>query len=58
MPPGGYQSTVDILVIVLLVVAAVLFGLALFNVPSRVNLVGGGLLAWVLSALIPAVAAH
>jgi hypothetical protein len=55
---GGYLSTVDILVIVLLVVAAVLFGLALFNVPSRVNLVAGGLLAWVLSVLIPAIAAH
>jgi uncharacterized membrane protein YbhN (UPF0104 family) len=51
-------STVDILVIVLLVVAAVLFGLALFNVPSRVNLIAGGLLAWVLSVLIPAIAAH
>lgn len=57
-PVRGYQSTVDILVIVLLVVAAVLFGLALVNVPARVNLVAGGLLAWVLSVLIPAIAAH
>jgi hypothetical protein len=53
------MSTVDILVIVLLVVAAVLFALALlFNVPSRVNLIAGGLLAWVLASLIPAVASH
>jgi hypothetical protein len=54
----GYPSDVDILVIVLLVIAAVLFGLAMFNVPSRVNLLAGGLLAWVLSVLIPAIAAH
>jgi hypothetical protein len=43
---------------VLLVDAAVLFGLALFNVPARVNLIAGGLLAWVLSVLIPAIASH
>lgn len=48
----------DILTIVLLVIAAVLFALALFNVPARVNLVAGGLLAWVLASLIPAIASR
>jgi hypothetical protein len=42
------------LTIVLLLIAAILFALAMFNVPSsRFNLVAAGLFAWVLSALLP-----
>jgi hypothetical protein len=42
------------LVIVLLIIAAVCFAIAAFNVViGRVNLVATGLLAWVLAALIP-----
>ena len=42
------------LVIVLLIIAAVCFAIAAFNVViGRVNLVAVGLLAWVLAALIP-----
>jgi len=42
------------LTIVLLTVAAILFALAMFNVPSsRFSLVAAGLFAWVLSALLP-----
>jgi hypothetical protein len=54
----GYDQVMDLVVIVLLIVAAVCFGLAAFNVPTRVSLVAAGLLAWVLSVLIPALAAH
>ncbi len=43
--------------IVLLVLAAICFGVAAANVPARVNLVALGLLAWLLSVLVPAVAA-
>jgi len=46
-----------IVVLICLIAAAILFGLATFNVPSRVNLVAAGLLAWVLASLIPAIAA-
>ena len=42
------------LTIVLLIIAAVCFGLATFNVPVKVNLVALGLLAWVLVPLIAA----
>ena len=37
---------------ILLIAAAVSFGLAVFGVPSKVNLVALGLLFWVLTALI------
>ena len=41
--------------LILLIVAAVCFGLAAANVAvGRVNLVALGLLAWVLTVLIPA----
>lgn len=43
--------------IVLLVLAAICFGVAAANVPARVNLVALGLLAWLLTVLVPAVAA-
>lgn len=46
----------DVIKLVCLIVAAVLFAVAMFNVPARVNLVAAGLLAWVLASLIPAVA--
>ena len=42
------------LTIVLLIIAAILFALAAFNVPSaRFNLVAAGLFAWVLASLLP-----
>jgi hypothetical protein len=41
------------LAVVLLVIAAIAFALAVFEVPARVNWVALGLLAWVLSALVP-----
>lgn len=48
----------DVLVLVLLLAAAVCFGLAAFGVAARINLVALGLLCWVLTALIPALAAR
>jgi hypothetical protein len=42
------------LTLILLIIAAISFGLAAAGVPSRVNLVALGLLAWVLTVLIPA----
>ena len=42
------------LTLILLLIAAICFGLAAFNVPVRVNLVALGLLAWVLTLLVPA----
>jgi hypothetical protein len=44
------------LVLLLLVVGAVCFALAMFGVAGRINLVAAGLLAWVLTALVPALA--
>lgn len=41
------------LITVLLVLAAISFGAAAINVASRVNLVALGLLAYVLTLLIP-----
>jgi len=43
------------LVLILLILAAICFGLAAFNAAARVNLVALGLLAWVLSVLLPKV---
>jgi len=43
-----------IITLVLLILAAVCFGLAAFSVPSRVAWVPLGLLAWVLVPLIAA----
>lgn len=42
------------IVIVLLILAAVCFALAAFNVVTRVNLVALGLFAWVCTLIIPA----
>jgi hypothetical protein len=42
------------LTLILLLIAAVCFGLAAAGVPSRVNLVALGLLAWVAVPLIAA----
>jgi hypothetical protein len=44
----------EILLLILLIAAALCFGLAAFGVSSRVNLLALGLLCWVLTALIPA----
>ena len=41
------------LITVLLVLAAVSFAAAAINVASRINLVALGLLAWVLTLLVP-----
>lgn len=49
--PGGPVHTITIL---LLALAAICFLLAAIGIPSRVNLVALGLLAWVLTVLIPA----
>lgn len=38
---------------ILLIVAAICFGLAAFKVNSPIDLVPLGLLAWVLTAIIP-----
>ena len=45
------------LTIVLLIIAAVCFGLAAFGgiASGRVNLIALGLLAWVLTLLVPAI---
>ena len=43
-----------ILILALLIVATLCFAAAAFGVQSRVNLVALGLLAWVLTVLIPA----
>ena len=40
--------------LILLIIAAICFGLAAAGVSSRVNLVALGLLTWVLTVLIPA----
>ena len=46
----------DVLTLLLLIAAAVCFGLAAFGVASaRVNLLALGLLFWVLTALLPAI---
>lgn len=39
--------------IILLVAAAICFGLATFNVAARVNLIALGLLFWVITAITP-----
>lgn len=44
------------LTLILLILAAVCFGLAAFGVGARVNLVAIGLLAWVLTVLLSALA--
>lgn len=41
----------DVLVLVLLIVSAICFALAMMNMASRVNLMAAGLLAWVLVPL-------
>jgi hypothetical protein len=45
------MHTIDL---ILLIISAISFGLATFNVPVRVNLVALGLLAWVAVPLIAA----
>lgn len=46
----------DPVTLVFLIIAAVLFGLATFDVAaaSRFNLIAAGLLSWVLATLLPA----
>jgi hypothetical protein len=44
----------DVLLLVLLIAAAVCFGLAAANTPTRPNLIALGLLLWVMTALVPA----
>jgi hypothetical protein len=49
-----YDQRMEIFLLLLLIAAALCFGLAAFGVSSRVNLLALGLLCWVLTALIPA----
>lgn len=42
-----------VLILLLLIIAAVCFAAATVNVPTRLNLIGAGLFAWVLTVLIP-----
>jgi len=42
------------LTLILLIIAAVCFALAAFNVVTRVNLVALGLFAWVCTLIVPA----
>jgi hypothetical protein len=41
-----------LLVLILLILGAVCFGLAMVNVGARVNLVAAGLLCWIVTAII------
>lgn len=47
----------NVIILILLLVAAILFAFAAANTPSRVNLVAAGLLAWVITVIIKAVEA-
>jgi hypothetical protein len=49
MPPP-----LESLHMVLLIVAAICFGLAAANLPARINLTALGLLFWILTVLVPA----
>lgn len=53
--PAGIGSGMEVLLLLLLIAAAVCFGLAAANIPSRPNLIGLGLLFWVLTAIVPAI---
>lgn len=44
----------EAMILILLIIGAVSFGLAAFGVPGRLNWVGLGLLAWILTQLLPA----
>jgi len=50
----GTQRGMEVVLLLLLIAAAVCFGLAAANVASRVNLLALGLLFWVITAIIPA----
>lgn len=41
------------IVTILLVIAAIAFALTVIGIPSRINLLALGLLAWVLALLVP-----
>lgn len=47
----------EVLTLILLIAAAVCFGIAAANVAARVNLVALGLLFWVITAIAPAIQA-
>ena len=51
--PHQQEELMHVLTIVLLVIAALCFLGAAVGIKSRFNLVAAGLLAWVLSVLIP-----
>jgi hypothetical protein len=52
---GFGEAIMDVFVLILLIVAAVCFGLAAFNIVARLNLIALGLLASVLAMLLSAV---
>lgn len=53
--PSNEGGLVNVIDLILYLIAAILFALAAFNVPSRVNLLALALLAWVLVSLLNAV---
>ena len=53
---NGISQGMEVLVIVLLILAAVCFGAAALRTVARWELVPLGLLLWVLAVLIPAIA--
>ena len=42
----------SLLILILLILGAVCFGLAMVNVAARVNLVAAGLLCWIVTVII------
>lgn len=48
------MSGMEAFILIMLIIGAVCFALAAFGVPARVQWVPLGLLAWILTALVPA----
>lgn len=55
--PRGYPYPMNVLVLLLLILAAVCFTLATFGVAARISWLGAGLLCLTLHWLVPALAA-
>jgi len=52
------MEVTTLITLILLVFAFVLFAIAAFNVPSRVNLIAAGLAMWVLAEILGHVPIH
>lgn len=50
---SGNIDPMELFILLMLIAAAVFFTLAALGVSSRVNLVAAGLLAWLLTELVP-----